>query len=480
MIFHSCIVLFFALSIFTVNVYYGKAQDTSWKLWAEGLQKGIYPRLSVSDSHEIYYGVMGTADTKGIITYGNTTDSQGSFVSLPPIPLPSSQLNNIQTIVTNRIGEPIVGIFRNNTEEPFLFHFDKTIGEWRSCSVDLLPNLGAFCSARASNGTIWVGTKWSYVYKSTDEGRTFLRIDESPKVKEKYPCYYPTYAGIASDGAVYSVNVDANNRVYVGTECAGIVYSDDEGATWHPANKFSCLHNDNSKKDTLGSMYPLTRAGNVGAIGITHENNVVFNGVDLWHFNWKNNIGYADLVNDVVTEVSGLPEYSITAGLQVSKIVTTENGVMFLHSGSNSSQKDKVGIYISRNGKIWQRFDTGIKGADIPQCQGSLAVDGNVVFMATVDGKIWRFDASELTTNTIQADNLPTNRELYRTDGNFVWLSVEGGNKNVTLYDILGNQLQLPTHTDDVTLTIDVCTLMTGVYFIQITPNEFVTYFKQE
>lgn len=81
---------------------------------------------------------------------------------------------------------------------------------------------------------------------------------------------------------------------------------------------------------------------------------MIFNGTNLWAFNWKQSLGFADMDQHKVYEVNGFLPYLITAGLQVTKIVTTDNGHIYLHSGSNSSTpKDSVGIYTSLDGINW-------------------------------------------------------------------------------------------------------------------------------
>lgn len=66
------------------------------------------------------------------------------------------------------------------------FLFDQASQGWKSVVVDFLRNLGVFCAARGDDGPIWIGTKWSYIYKSTDHGSSFNRIGESGLVKSNY------------------------------------------------------------------------------------------------------------------------------------------------------------------------------------------------------------------------------------------------------------------------------------------------------
>lgn len=372
--------------------------QASWKLWASGLPAGVFPKLTVAPNHDIYYGLTGTTGPKGVLYRGNTQDPMGIFSQLPAIPLPNSVTNNIQILICNQNNDLIAGIFRSNAADPFLFLFDHNTQTWQSVVVDFLPSLGAFCAARSDDGHLWIGSKWSYIYKSTDHGKSFARIDESALVKLNYPCYYPSWSGNPSDGAIYSINVDGTGKIYAGTEGAGIIYSEDDGTTWHPADLNACKLNAAFEKDSASPLKALSYTGNLGAIGFTKDNELIFNGTNMWAIGWKQELGFADLKNKFAIQSQGFPDYFISSGLQVTQIVSTQNGVLFLHSGSNASVAGTVGIYSSLDGIHWNLLNTGISGnGNTGQAQGSLAVDGNQVFMATTDGRIWNLDASTLT-----------------------------------------------------------------------------------
>lgn len=118
--------------------------------------------------------------------------------------------------------------------------------------------------------------------------------------------------------------------------------------SFHPADYYACQSQNATLKDSLSPMKALSYTGNLGALGFTKNDDLIFNGTNLWAFNWKQSLGFADMDQHKVYEVNGLFPYLITAGLQATKIVTTDNGHIYLHSGSNSSTpKDSVGIYTS-------------------------------------------------------------------------------------------------------------------------------------
>jgi hypothetical protein len=363
----------------------------SWTLWASGLQAGVYPKMAVAPNHDIFYILVGAGGTPGLVYKANTQTSSGTFTVLPTVPLPPSHVNNLECIETNVNSEPLVGIFRNNSTEPWLFRFNNATQTWVAATSSSSPTLGAFTMKRAPNGKIWVGPKWTNVYYSDDNGNTYTGIDESSNIASGYPCYYPTWNGSAYDGAIYGINVDNNGRVYAGTETAGVVYSDDEGSTWHPADLNACKTSNPNQKDTSSPMRPVSYAGNVAGLGFTSGSNLVWSGTNMWQFSgWTNELGFADMTAHSVSHSTGIPAYLITTGQQVSKIVTASEGTMFLHSGGASGASG-IGIYTSTNGINWTAFNTGITGSNDGQSEGSLVTDGNLVFMATHDGKVFKY-----------------------------------------------------------------------------------------
>jgi len=393
------------------------AAAPSWQLWASGLQQGIHPRLAIAPDHSIYYGLLATGGGKGLVYKAtDTLAPSGSFVALAPIPYVTS-LNNIQGLTTTKNSEPVAGIFHyaNSSDpdgsqahlnDPIAFVLDKDSGQWIAATVSVPANLGVFAMSRAPNGDIWFGAKWSRVYKSTDNGRSYSAIDDTAKVTQSAPCYYPNVNGAQYDGAIYAINVDARGWVYAGTEGAGVIYSNDDGTSWRPVDAFACLAADPTQRNPASPMEPVSRSGNLGAIGFTKDNNPVWNGTQLFYYNWPSGIGFADLAAQTVAPVQGFPQYFIYTGLQVSRIVTTRDGTLFLHSGTNGSfdpspppppqqSQYSMGIYQSSDGINWTQFNTGITSTNDGLSEGALAVDGYRVFTATTDGKVWFYDSGD-------------------------------------------------------------------------------------
>ena len=380
----------FLLFLILIISYSSKSQG-SWQLWGSGVTSGAWPRLTVAPNHDIFFVRMsGGSITPGVLYKANTQSVTGTFVAMPAIPVPPSLVNNVYSITTNQNSEPIAGIFRSNIFDPWLFRFNNSTQQWVTAVTNTSPSLGAYTMERAPNGTIWVGAKWTLVYKSTDNGNTYTGIDESTSVTAAYPCYFPTWGGSTLDGAIYGVNIDKNNRVYLGTETAGLLYSDDQGTHWKPVDYHLCKTNFPTQRDSFSPMKPANFGGNCAGIAFNQNNDVVWSGGAMWTFNWPNEIALANMSAHTITPAVGIPNALITSGQQVSKIVTASNGQMFLHSGGASGATG-IGIYTSMDGINWQLFNTGITGTNLGQSLGSLAVDGNMVFMATQDGQIWKY-----------------------------------------------------------------------------------------
>lgn len=460
--------LMFLVGFFSV----GFTQSPSWRLWADGLPTGVYPRMVVAPNHDIFYSLLGAGTNLGLVFKANTQDALGQFTALPKIPRPSTIQNNIVALGYNKKSEAIVGIYRSDNTQPWLFKYNKLTDQWDTATSTVTPSLGGHCIATSENGTIYVGTRWAYIYKSTDDGNTYEVLYDSKSVKSAHPCYYPSALNNSdSNGAIFSIAIDRNGRIYAGTETAGVIFSDDEGRSWHPADIFACQTNDPNQKDTTSLYYPLSISGNVAALGFTKDNALIWSGVNMWALNWKNKMGFADYKSQTVAEIKGLPDYLIQTGQQVSKLVTTTNGQIFFHSGS-STGASQIGIYTSFDGIHWTSFNNGITGQNDGTSQGSLAVDGNKVFMATRDGKVWIYEDS-LVSNSDQF--LLKNKSKIKLSPNpvknLLQIELDPSIQNdvlaFILYDAMGKKIISNQLNSLQKLELDVSEFASGLYYIK-------------
>lgn len=471
----------FLIFICVLRMNISDAQSPSWKLWASGLPSGVYPRMAVAPNHDIFYTLLGTGINLGYIYKANTLQSTGSFTPLPQIPRPSTIQNNIVALGYNKNSEAIAGIYRTDATQPWLFVFNNLTSRWDTAKSAGVPSLGGHCVATAKNGTIYVGTRWAYIYKSTDDGHNYEVIDDSKSVKSQHPCYYPSLLnGTDYDAAIFSINIDNNGRIYAGTETAGVIYSDDEGVSWLPADLFACQQNDPQQKDTTSPMMPLSISGNAAALGFTKENNLVWSGVNMWQIGWKNRMGFADMKGKTTIELKGLPDYLVQTGQQVSKIVTTTNGQMFFHSGS-STGATQIGIYTSRDGIHWSLFNNGITGQNDGQSQGSLAVDGNKVFMATRDGNVWVYEDSIDVTANAEIEHVTSTFAILpnpATD-HIVVSNVERSLKDFMIYNSIGKLILKNTLNKITENNIDISDFKSGLYIISIIDDKGIEYMRK-
>jgi len=461
------------LSIYFI-LHYGffSAQTPTWQLWASDLPTGVYPRMTVAPNHDIFYTLLGAGSNLGYIYKANTQDATGDFNALPIIPRPATIQNNIVALGCNKWSEPLAGIYRSEINDPWLFRYDLAEGRWDTATAPFNPTLGGHCIATSPDGTIYVGTRWANIYKSNDDGRTFEIIDETQAVQSAYPCYYPTWNGSTYDGAIFSIQVDRNGRVYAGTETAGVIFSDDQGVNWHPADFFACRPEDNTMKDSNSAMIALALSGNVAGLGFTHDNQLVWTGADMWTLGWKNKMGYADMDLHTVSEVQGLPDYLIQTGQQVSRIVTTDQGQMFFHSGSSNGATE-IGIYTSWDGIHWSLLNDGITGANDGLSQGSLAVDGNKVFMATHDGQVWMFQDTVGVSGTEKSEPEIPGIQLYpnpSSDRISIQLTsaMPVENLQIEIYTLPGYLALKQQVLDRNSFEVDVSMLAPGIYQLNV------------
>ncbi len=428
--------------------------------------------MTVAPNHDIFYTLLGTGSNLGYIYKAYTQDATGDFNALPIIPRPATIQNNIVALGCNKWSEPLAGIYRSEINDPWLFRYDLAEGRWDTATAPFNPTLGGHCIATSPDGTIYVGTRWANIYKSNDDGRTFEIIDETQAVQSAYPCFYPTWNGSIYDGAIFSIQVDRNGRVYAGTETAGVIYSDDQGVHWHPADFFACRPEDNTMKDSNSAMIALAMSGNVAGLGFTHDNQLVWTGADMWTLGWKNKMGFADMDLHTVAEAQGLPDYLIQTGQQVSRIVTTDQGQMFFHSGSSNGATE-IGIYTSWDGINWSLFNDGITGANDGLSQGSLAVDGNKVFMATHDGQVWMFQDTVGVSGTEKSEPEIPGIQLYpnpSSDRISIQLTsaMPVENLQIEIYTLPGYLALKQQVLDRNSFEVDVSMLAPGIYQLNV------------
>lgn len=111
--------MFCALIVwFSLGLTNGEAQSGAWRLWAEGLPSGVYPRMAVAPNHDIFYSLLGTGIKQGFVYKANTMAINGQFAELPKVPRPVSVQNNIVALGYNAQSEPLVGVLEQICRNP--------------------------------------------------------------------------------------------------------------------------------------------------------------------------------------------------------------------------------------------------------------------------------------------------------------------------------------------------------------------------
>lgn len=389
----------------------------SFTMWADtrnGLTAGTYPVLAIAPAPrgDIYYSTLlgGNSGSMGTVWRAKLNDPARAFTRMPGFPLPTpaagSSFVNVFTMTTNQNGEPIVGLSangRSDNVDPLIMTWDAAAGRWFAPPI---TPAGSGCAHnlyrvdRGPNGDIWAICQWHGAYRSADAGRSFQYVDVSALLHITHPGYFPTRAAGVNDlGALYSLGFNSAGTVFIGTETGGMVYSPDNGATWHPV--------DYQSTDPMSSMARVTNEGNVYGIGVALDGRLVMQGTPGTAPNPAadpTRLYAIDPVLHTVTLAKGIPDYWLGGRLQ---IVTLPSGAMFLHSnhdtvGTMTGTPQLGGILTSQNGIDWTAMNLGINETSmIPNttqwidangrgATGGFAVDGTDLYTATTNGKIFR------------------------------------------------------------------------------------------
>lgn len=382
-----------------------------WTLYADaanGVVSGINPSLAIAPNREIFLAVLAPQfDAEGAVYRADLEDSPPVFTKMPAFKLPTPPqgipYNNVGALITNALGEPVVGISTNGNwvnTEPMLYRWDEAAATWHASVIspkDAVCNHNIYKLARAPNGDLWATCQWHGAYRSTDDGQTFDYVDVSASVAAKVPGYFPTRANGAGDlGALYGLAIGADGNVYIGSESGGVVYSADDGATWAPL--------DWAPTDPMSTMAQATNLLNIAGVGVTADGRVLAQGAN-------GNAPYPpdspagffifDPVAHTTTTGVGFPDY-LLLGLTVAQIPRMPSGQLFLHTGHDSVDKLTGepafgGIMTSMDGISWVQDNAGIDEVYmIPNM--NMWIDGNgradAHPFATDDGDIYTMTTS--------------------------------------------------------------------------------------
>jgi hypothetical protein len=386
-----------------------------WQSWADdgnGMVPGYNPRIAISGERELFYSYYTPQDDGiGEVYRVSLDDPARQFTLMPGFPLPTpppdASYANVSALGVNARGEPVVGIAVNAgfvVTDPMLFTWDAEASDW--IAAQIVP-ADEICTrlirqvALAPNGDVWATCQWSGAYRSTDDGRTFEHVDVTAAVVASEPSYVPTRANGASDlGALFGLVIGPDGSIYVGTESGGVVYSDDEGATFRPL--------DQDPTNLMSTMARATNSGNIAGVGLTLDGKVIVQGAaGQGAYPPPGPIGvYVFDIAAQTTDVAvGLPDY-VFNGLTVGQIVTLPSGRIYMHSTHDTvdtmtGRPTFGGIVSSDDALTWEVDNAGIDEAFMIPTMGTwydgnghgeshpFATDGDDIYVATSTGKIF-------------------------------------------------------------------------------------------
>ena len=391
----------------------------TWTLWADasnGVPSLSGGTVSLGNAHLwIQNGNIYLAYFKGYLTNANSQAvvwvSSIANASFTPLPTTGQIIRTAYGLTVNDKDEPIVAGLNldGNPVSPKVSRFDHLQQAWVPATLSGGSNPSRIVwpanlmnsITKAANGDIWAGGRWVGLYYSTDGGRSFFDVDRDYGTSAS-PNLNPT-------GWVADLAFDASGRLYTTSEATGLIYSDTpkQSNSWKSADP-------NFVKGSTPITTPGLIVGDLGnmyALGISNAGEVVMAGFasgasqSVWHF---------DPAALQTHPAIGIPdnEFFDQAGFGASHIVTAPNGQMFMmgyhfpdtaHVDSNTTD-DTGGCYTSSDGGAsWQEFNAGISFADyrvsasfFPTFEsngsaGGLAVDGNDVYVALANGRIYRY-----------------------------------------------------------------------------------------
>ena len=417
------------IAAFSLMLLGNATAASSWTLFADSssglpvVSAGNFinmPRMAVDAAHNCIYlsgantwkAGLGWAGTDNVCRVWKGDLTAKTFTLMPQTGLSTTTGGkfSVYDMLINKNGELVISGgwgsqgYTAGTGGDF-FYFDTTQQAWIPASyVGSKPNLIVHNMSMAPNGTIWGAGRWHDVFKSTDNGRTFTDINPHNTIPA---IMWPTQTGATDEGATYGIFYDPNtNCIFTGTETGGVIYSADDGAHWDCVDPH---YHNNSGTSTINESF----LGNIWGFGLSKTNELIVNGYPgtgapsgnfgaigqgLYHYN---HTAKTDGV------CAGFPAYLFNNQKYYDHIFTTTDGHNFfeIERTPNVDVAGHGGIYTSSDGINWTPFNTGITFPNFGSgsyhytySEGALAVNGNDVYTATSDGKIYVYNTGGAAT----------------------------------------------------------------------------------
>lgn len=385
-----------------------------WTLWADH-SNGLpdcredrplkFPRLAFGAGHTFYISGstsetagFGGEDGKGRVWKGSSDPSSSAYKTFTLMPQDGLEKGSIRKILVNATGQVVVATGHGSgSHDSVIYRFDEAAKKWLPAE---LTGKGALWGlgippgglALAPNGTIWACANFSgsasSLYKSTDGGSSFSCVNVDKALPGGCAAITARKKG-AVFGIGFSVGVSPKGTIYLGSEGGGFVCSEDDGATWqsvdpnyaNPKSQVKCGWANNCYGIGFTKDGKLLAVGGLNSIPTLPFSNV---GTDLYLYD------PATRTDQFVHITPGALQYQATDTQTFALTASGENFIFLVNNG----------VWRSPDGMEWKRFDTGItiptfkakNGLTSAFCGGAIAADGNDVFAATADGRIWHYN----------------------------------------------------------------------------------------
>lgn len=357
-----------------------------------------------------------------------------------------------------------------------------------------------------NNGNILAGTWGGKIYRSTDNGLTWERINESMLCAYVWSMtsnaagtiYAATERGIyksADNGTTWviaglngrdirSLLVDGN-KIYAGIWGAGVYVSNDNGSSWEEFSEGIVGNSVHSlAKDGNGNIYAGLFDGGVFKLGA--GNTVWFNTNSSSRYIWSmavnslNHIYAGTYGNGMIRSTDGGATWErINTGLPVTHIYAVRvdvNDNVYISSWGG-------GMYVyylatdNPSNVTWSDF--GLYGAPIPSI--SFNSNNTVMYAGTEDGTIY---ATNIVTDVKDDNKMPTEFRLSQNYPNpfnpstvIEFALPQKEFVNITIYNILGQKVRELINSEFNPgvhrLTFNGVNLASGVYFYRIQAGRF-------
>lgn len=301
------------------------------------------------------------------------------------------------------------------------------------------PRDGQFFSiALAANGALLVGTDGGGVFRSTDNGNTWV------------------FSGIGGKRVV-SFFVDANGNILAGTRFYGVYRSIDHGETWAyiDGSGFGLTDVQCMAVDSSGHIFV-----GVNLIAFYHNNYGIYRSTDNgtnWQEVFDPNISVEALVIN--------PDNHFVAGARYGVYRSTSNGTNWQHIGLWNTRIKAIalrgampipesifagtaaGIYRSiDHGSNWSQVNTGLGNLDVKLLginSGGLVFAGTAggIFRSSDNGENWEAANTGLANTVIRYLCIAPDDHLFAVTEGGVFRSGDHGNSWTPMVIILPNTL---------------------------------------